>query len=135
MAKPRKRKRPEDEFVHYVVTVTGWDSVYGIGGAVSRGLDERVGQKEVRIEAGEYYFKPNVIEVEAGQLLKLMITNTGEAEHEIEIFAKGLILEQILPVGQTVPVYLDLRYPGTVPFICDMPGHLGGGMHGKITVH
>ena len=102
--------------------------------AVNRGLDKQIGQKTVSIEAGEYYFKPNVIEVEAGQPIKLMITNTGEAEHEFEIFAKGLIFEQVLPAGKTTPVYLDLRYPGKVPFICDMPGHLGGGMYGHIIV-
>ena len=103
--------------------------------AVSRGLEEQVGQRVIEMEAGEYFFEPKHIEIKQGEAVKLLVTNTGEAEHEIEIIGRGILMEQVLPVGRSLPIYLQPRYSGVIPFICDMPGHLGGGMHGTITVN
>lgn len=89
---------------------------------------------EIHIEVGEFYFKPDTLYLRAGQPVKLVVENKGEAEHEIEIFGKGMGLEAIIPYQKSIPVYLNPLYPGEVPFICDMPGHLAGGMRGKIII-
>ena len=90
--------------------------------------------REIEIDTGEYYFKPNHLELAVGEPTALVLTNRGTMDHEIEIIGLGGRTEHILPVGKQTRIILNPRHPGGALKICDMPGHLGGGMWGRIFI-
>ncbi len=90
--------------------------------------------REIEIDTGEYYFKPNHLELAVGEPTALVLTNRGTMDHEIEIIGLGGRTEHILPVGKQTRIILNPRHPGGALMICDMPGHLGGGMWGRIFI-
>ncbi|MCZ6670705.1 MAG: cupredoxin domain-containing protein, partial [Acidobacteria bacterium] len=102
--------------------------------AMARTLVDQPVSREIQMDVGEYYFHPNRLVLTAGEPVAIHLTNSGKVEHEIEIIGVGGRMEQIVPVGGETTLYLRPHRPGTGLFICDMPGHLGGGMWGKIEI-
>ncbi len=90
--------------------------------------------RKIEMEVGEYYFKPRNLELYSGELVALELTNMGNVDHEIEILGLGERTERIIPAGKMTTMFLQPHRPGTGLFICDMPGHLGGGMWGRIRI-
>jgi uncharacterized cupredoxin-like copper-binding protein len=64
----------------------------------------------------------------------ILLTNSGRVDHEIEFIGIGQRTERIVPAGGAATIFIRPHHPGNGLFICDMPGHLGGGMWGRIEV-
>ncbi|MBI2980128.1 MAG: cupredoxin domain-containing protein [Chloroflexi bacterium] len=107
--------------------------------AACKGSAEQVMSGEIKIEAGEFYFKPANITVKAGTPVKFVVTNTGKIEHNFsfeELIAKGMTsarIGRILP-GMTETLEITFDQAGTYIFDCSIPGHADAGMKGTVKV-
>jgi plastocyanin len=93
-------------------------------------------EQSVALEAGSYYFRPNVLQVARPGSLTLQIGNVAGVEHNITVEDPdgNRIAGMDLPAGQTVSLALRLDQPGTYDFHCDKPFHSLFGMRGRIEV-
>lgn len=107
---------------------------------------------EVRITAGEYYYKSSLTSFEQGVPYRFIVTNEGSVEHEFMILkpmptsgdmeqmdaqALAHIEEDDLQPGQTASVDYTFTqaYPsGTLEFSCHLRGHYEQGMELAIDV-
>ncbi|MEN8235247.1 MAG: cupredoxin domain-containing protein [Actinomycetota bacterium] len=108
--------------------------------------------KLVRIELDEMSFTPNELTFEAGKPYKVELVNVGAVKHEFtaeSFFAsvawrkaesaeseiKAPFFTEIeVFAGQTVELFFVPISTGTFDLVCEIEGHLEGGMHGSITV-
>ncbi len=73
----------------------------------------------------------------AGERVEFVLTNTGSADHEFEVFdADGKAVGEVGPTsaGKTKKVTLKLAKPGTYRFVCGVSDHEARGMTGTFTV-
>jgi high-affinity iron transporter len=88
----------------------------------------------VKVTASEYEFGPAALTVPAGEIT-FEVTNTGNEEHEFEIFKGEAVVDEIegLVPGLTrsLPVTLEA---GDYTFACKLAGHDALGMTGTLTV-
>ncbi len=103
--------------------------------ATTVGFLNKADQKVIAMHAGDFFFEPNRLELQAGRPVKILIENRGEVEHEIEFLGLGQEIEQVIPWQGRGLVLLYPRRSGRFPFICDLPGHLMKGMRGELWVH
>lgn len=108
------------------------------------------GAQEVRVEMGEFYFKPQTTTFKAGQKYRFVLGNVGTSPHEFTIApprkegqdeedldAMSLIDVDQLKAGETRPVdftFKDAAPAGTLEFECSYPGHYENGMKVAIVV-
>ncbi|MBI2322267.1 MAG: cupredoxin domain-containing protein [Chloroflexi bacterium] len=118
--------------------------------------------REIKVEGGDYYFKPKDITVAAGERVRIVFTNVGPIAHELEISRLGAKdVKWSVAAGVSVPadekkdvdehaargtpeVWLPRRSSGTVEFTpvnpgtykleCGIEGHEEAGMVGTFTV-
>lgn len=118
--------------------------------------------REIKVEGGDYYFKPKDITVTAGQRVRILFTNVGPIAHEFEISRLGAQdVKWSVPANVTVPaeekgeldahaargtpeIWLPRRSsgiveftpvnPGTYKLACEIEGHTEAGMVGTFTV-
>lgn len=126
------------------------------GGAATPegGGDERV----IRIEAlDSLAFEPDQVSVEAGETVRFVVTNSGEAPHEFilgpdsvqmaheeagmmgeeehgEMHVEGQLAALELEPGASGEAVVTFEDTGEVTFGCHEPGHYDGGMLGTVTV-
>jgi uncharacterized cupredoxin-like copper-binding protein len=83
--------------------------------------------------SNEMRFSPSRIVVKAGKPIELTLRSIGLAAHDF-VLTEGLPEPMKITVegGRTTPSMFTLDRPGTYPFICSVPGHSDGGMHGSI---
>ncbi len=89
----------------------------------------------VAVKAGELYFDPKSLGVEAGEVA-FTVVNEGAIEHNFAVQdARGRTLAQIAVIapGTTERVGATLA-PGTYRIVCTYPGHTEAGMTGTLTV-
>ena len=108
------------------------------------------------IALDELSFDPGMIEVEAGETVRFVVTNAGSAvhdfyvgteveqmAHEAEMGDSGMGMDHeadpeaealTLAAGETDELTVTFDEPGTVLFACHQPGHYDGGMVGTVTV-
>ena len=79
-----------------------------------------------------FQFADFSIEMKAGDVLGLLITNNDETAHSIDI--DGLDVHVPLPPNATTAVAIRPTGPGNFEFYCALPGHKGAGMVGTISV-
>ncbi|CDQ37977.1 MULTISPECIES: plastocyanin/azurin family copper-binding protein [Virgibacillus] len=107
-----------------------------------------VNVKNLSIEADEYAFRPNRIQVETGETIKLELNNMGESEHILEFI--GLEARELPSsqhhqqisgqiqihsnAGEKQGITFIPLVPGTYRYICTIPGHKEAGMEGEIEV-
>jgi len=86
----------------------------------------------IAIEAGNFYFKPNQIDAQAG-INEIKLTSAGGL-HDLVFSGKlpGFQLE-VSGSGDSDELKADLK-PGKYTFYCSIPGHRAQGMEGTITV-
>lgn len=95
-------------------------------------------------------FNPDRITVKAGETVRFFVKNTGQMPHEMVIGSMDELKEHAktmrsmpamrhgnpgmlqLNPGQRGGLVWRFDKPGTVDFACLVPGHLEGGMAGKI---
>jgi plastocyanin len=87
----------------------------------------------IDIEAGNFYFKPDQIDAQAG-INEIVLTSAGGL-HTL-VFDNGKVPGFQLEVagsGDSDKLKVDLK-PGKYTFYCDIPTHRQQGMEGTITV-
>lgn len=111
------------------------------------------GGETVKIEMGEFFYKPDAVTVNAGAVT-IDAPNVGAAPHELVVAktdldpaklpttSDGSVDEEALDVpgevaeveaGATGTATVDLE-AGKYVMFCNLPGHYEGGMYGSVTV-
>jgi plastocyanin len=83
------------------------------------------GAPEVLVEAGDLWFDPARVEVEAGSTVNLVLDNTGQVFHDLSIPDLDVHLEA--GAGETAATALSISEAGRYEFLCTVPGHATGG--------
>lgn len=91
-----------------------------------------VNVKVINVEAGSFYYKPNVIEVTKGQKVKVVLTAVSMM-HDFNIDELGVKLP-IVKNGDTGTVEFTADKMGTFEYYCSVGQHRANGQVGKITV-
>ena len=100
-------------------------------------------QAVLRIELGDYRFRPNEIRVSPGETVELELVNTDAiTPHDfvLEIPEAGIDLRVDVPPGETAKaVFTAPSTPGTWPFYCSkrflfFKSHRARGMEGRLIV-
>ncbi|MFP5252287.1 MAG: cupredoxin domain-containing protein [Actinomycetes bacterium] len=90
------------------------------------------GARGLAVEAGELFFTPRQLRIDAGEPVNLTVANTGEAFHDFMIADLGFMLD--LAAGTTATAGLTIDRPGEYQFRCTVPGHAAAGMRGTLIV-
>jgi uncharacterized cupredoxin-like copper-binding protein len=90
------------------------------------------GAPEVLIDAGDLWFEPARVEVEAGSTVNLVLDNTGQVFHDLSIPELDILLEA--GAGENASTALSVSEAGRYEFLCTVPGHAAGGMRGEMVV-
>lgn len=91
--------------------------------------------KKITLEATEFKFKPNKLEVPVDTEIEITLKNIGVVSHNLEIHKDGE--EKKIPsVQKNEKGKMTVKFSetGTYTFYCDVPGHKQAGMTGKIRV-
>lgn len=106
----------------------------GTTGAAGAGLatEPVADAREVEVRGGELFFTPETVEIEAGESVELVFTNTGQIFHDLSIPELDVTLAA--GAGETVRGTLTVEEPGSYAFLCTVPGHADGGMRGTLIV-
>ncbi len=89
--------------------------------------------KALTMTVGDFYFKPNTLSVTKGTKVDIHVTNHSALPHTFTLPAWHVNVP--LPTNKTTTVKFTAAHKGTFYFYCSYPGHVQGGMVGKITVH
>ncbi len=90
------------------------------------------GAREVVVEAGDVYFEPDTLRVQAGEPVNITVTNVGAAFHDFTVTDLGVMVD--VPAGTTATAGLTVEEPGEYAYECTVPGHAAAGMTGTLTV-
>lgn len=91
--------------------------------------------QEVKVDMGDYFFKPGDITVEAGKV-KFVLTNVGKTAHRFGIAGVGVnVTTRNVLVGKEGVLEVELA-PGTYKTFCNLGDgdHEKQGSVGKLTV-
>jgi len=108
----------------------------------------------ITIQAGDIFFEPKMLTVQAGQTVKFIVINIGklphefilgnkseQEEHEKEMLAKHntIMMENdangiAVAPGESGTLIWKFTSPGTIKFGCHEPGHYAAGMVGTIKI-
>ena len=98
---------------------------------------QNMGPMEVAVTAADFSFSVSQITVQAGQPLRIAITNTGERPHNVTITTPaGDQGSENAPPGGSMNWEVTLTDPGTYAFFCSVGngGHRERGMEGTVEV-
>jgi uncharacterized cupredoxin-like copper-binding protein len=118
---------------------------------VGEPADPSEATRTIEVEAFDMAFDPDRIEVEAGEVVRFVVTNTGEAVHEFVLGDAAMQAEHAhqmaddghahddpnaisLAPGETKELTWRFGEAGTVEYGCHEPGHYEAGMHGEMTI-
>jgi uncharacterized cupredoxin-like copper-binding protein len=90
------------------------------------------GGSDVVVEAGDMWFAPERVEIEAGMTTNLILDNTGRVFHDLSIPDLGVRLEA--GAGETASTAIRSPEAGSYGFLCTVPGHASAGMTGQLVV-
>lgn len=88
--------------------------------------------KIIDVEAGSFYYKPNIIEVTRGQKVKIVLTAVSMM-HDFNIDELGVKMP-VVKNGNTGTVEFTADKVGTFEYYCSVGQHRANGQVGKITV-
>jgi uncharacterized cupredoxin-like copper-binding protein len=115
------------------------------GGAAGGGQ----GAGQLKVTLTEFKFTPDVFSATAGSNVSLSLLNSGSVQHTFVILKAGktatspfddsqksnIYWSVSVDAGQTVNTsFTAPDQPGDYQIVCDLPGHLEGGMVAKLTV-
>ena len=86
------------------------------------------------VNAHEFKYDPSTLTAPAGQVT-IAVTNTGNIEHEFEIFKGDHLVDEVegLVPGVTKTLTVTLE-AGEYTYVCKLAGHEEQGMKGTLTV-
>jgi plastocyanin len=107
--------------------------VAGCGGGGGGTYHQPVGaaQATIRIQAGNFFFKPGTVHAPAG-IDRVELVGRG-GDHTLVIDGVKDFKLSVGGDGDTDSAKVNFR-PGKYTFYCDIPGHRAAGMEGTITV-
>jgi uncharacterized cupredoxin-like copper-binding protein len=132
----------------------GWIAAAALAGltvvaiGVGRGAAESSGQT-IEIDIHYSHFTPAVLTVPAGVPIRFVIVNTDPIDHEwivgdaavherhrngTEAQHGARPTEQSIAAGQKVETVVTFPTPGTLTYVCHLPGHEAYGMVGTLIV-
>jgi uncharacterized cupredoxin-like copper-binding protein/glucose/arabinose dehydrogenase len=89
------------------------------------------GGETIKLEAGNFYFKPKEVTIPADTPVTFEIDNVAQIPHNFSIDALHVSVD--LPPEKTG--HVTIKAPaGTYEFYCNLPGHKAAGMFGTLTV-
>ena len=89
--------------------------------------------KEFTIKGTEYRFSPSSINVQAGDRVKIVFQNSGNARHNLIIQGLGVSTKSISS-NQTDVIEFTAPSSGNYTIFCSLPGHQISGMIGELIV-
>lgn len=95
-------------------------------------VDPETGVRAIEVEAGSFYYQPNVIRVKKGETIKLTL-NSVDMMHDFNIDE----LDVSIPVtagGQSATVEFTADTVGTFEFYCSVGEHRANGQVGTLIV-
>ena len=106
----------------------------GGGGGGGKAYQEPKGpaRETIKIEAGNFYFKPDTITTTPG-IVNLELEDAGGLHTLVFDGAEAGFQLEVGGATKTDTKKIQLS-PGKYTFFCDIPGHRAAGMHGTITV-
>ncbi|MFZ5817023.1 MAG: cupredoxin domain-containing protein [Bacillota bacterium] len=93
--------------------------------------------KEITVEMGangEWKFKPDRVEVNKGDNVKVTLVNKDPAQPHTFVVPALNVKSQQVAANQTSTVTFTANTVGEHDLICDVPGHKDAGMVGKLIV-
>ena len=131
----------------------GHDDMMEIGQAAEVGMETRTIQvKLMETEDGDMVFEPRVLDMKAGETVRLAIENIGELEHEFVMDTVAAVAKHKevmnefpemehddpnavrLAPGEKDEIVWTFANAGSFQFACLIPGHYEAGMHGALSV-
>ncbi len=88
--------------------------------------------REVRVEAGELYFRPAEVRIRVGERVNLVLENQGHMFHTLTV--PGAKIDLRARPGDEISAAFEGERPGRYEFLCTVPGHAEGGMRGAVVV-
>lgn len=88
--------------------------------------------KVIDVEAGSFYYKPNIIEVTKGQKIKIVLSAVSMM-HDFNVDELGVKMP-IVKNGNKGTVEFTADKVGTFEYYCSVGQHRANGQVGKITV-
>ncbi|PIY69347.1 hypothetical protein COY90_01080 [Candidatus Roizmanbacteria bacterium CG_4_10_14_0_8_um_filter_39_9] len=88
--------------------------------------------KVVNLEAGSFYYKPNVIEITKGQKIKIVM-NSVSMIHDFNIDELGVKIP-IVKDGDTGTIEFTADKVGSFEYYCSVGQHRANGQVGTLTV-
>ena len=108
----------------------GWADGGDVGSSLAQPEDPAAPTFE--IEASEFGFRPDRVEIPAGESVNLRLTNNGNLPHDLSVPDLGFRL--VAYPGETAAGGLEVDQPGEYRFLCTVPGHAQAGMKGTLVV-
>lgn len=104
----------------------------GTSGGSGASADPVRGATEVPVRAGDLWFEPDTLEVTAGDIVNITVTNEGRIFHDFTVPDLDFMID--VESGDTVSGALEAVEPGEYEFLCTVPGHAAAGMVGTLVV-
>lgn len=89
--------------------------------------------KRIEVTLSEFAFTPNVIEVNRGDQVEIVFTNTGALPHDFRIDALNVDSGLVQP-GESKTITFTASRAGEFEIHCAEPGHAPSGMTGTFKV-
>lgn len=87
---------------------------------------------KVALIASDIEWNITTINAKVNQPIEITVTNSGALDHDFVI--DELDVDILLSPGDTEMVTVTVDQPGTIAYICSIPGHEEAGMVGEIVV-
>lgn len=110
----------------------GMGSMMGSGGGSRPGPSPDPEAEEVRVEAGEFFFRPSTVRIHDGRPVNLVLDNEGRMLHTLTV--PDADFELRADGGEQAIGAFDPPEPGRYEVVCTIPGHAEAGMRGTIEV-
>ncbi len=104
----------------------------GSGGGGGYKVPTGAATETLKVEAGNFYFKPTTLTASAG-IVNLELDGAGGNHTLVFDGTEAGFQLEVSGSGDSQSQKIDLR-PGKYTFYCDIPGHRSQGMQGTITV-
>lgn len=109
----------------------------GSGGHAGHQGEEKIvapveGAEELAVTAVDIDFRPESMQLAAGEPVNVAVTNEGATEHDFTLEEADVHVN--VPPGESKTTAVTIDEPGTYTAICTVPGHEDAGMTIEVTV-
>lgn len=87
---------------------------------------------KITLVAEDIMWSTSEIHAKVNQPIELTIRNDGALDHDFVIEELGF--DELLSPGDVKTITFTVDHPGSIKYICNIPGHEEAGMVGEITI-